>query len=57
MNVATNSQVLHALAQLIRINGQVLKLQSEAFASENKRGKDSAGHFYRANQRNGKPFH
>ena len=50
MNVATNSQVLHALTQLIRINGQILKTQSEDFASQNKRGKDSAGHFYRANR-------
>ena len=50
MNVATNSQVLHALTQLIRINGQILKMQSEDFASQNKRGKDSAGHFYRVNR-------
>ena len=50
MNVAANSQVLHAVTQLIRINGQILKMQSEDFASQNKRGKDSAGHFLRANR-------
>ena len=50
MAAVTNSQILHALSQLIRINGQMLKLQSESFASQNKRGKDSAGHFNEVNR-------
>ena len=54
MSAVTSSQILHALSQLIRINGQMLKLQSEAFASQNKLGKDSARHFEAVNQDMGK---
>ncbi len=50
MSAVTNSQILHALSQLIRINGQMLKLQSEAFASQNKQGKESVGRFEEINQ-------
>lgn len=49
MVVVTNSQILHTLSQLVRINGQMLKLQSEKFASKNKEGKDSVGHFNKIN--------
>ena len=45
MAAVANSQILHSLSQLIRINAQMLKLQSEAFANENRSGKDSANHF------------
>ena len=34
-----NTQILHAISQLIKINGQMLKLQSEAFRLEKKHGK------------------
>ncbi len=50
MTAVTNSQILHALSQLIRINGQILKLQSETLAEKNKHSKDSARHFNRINQ-------
>ena len=56
MAAAGNSQILHALSQLIRINGQILKLQSEILASENKRGKDSLEHFNRFNEGMKKSF-
>lgn len=49
LSAATNAQVLHALAQLLKVNGQILKLQSEAFAMDNKRAKDAAYHFNRVN--------
>lgn len=41
MNAETNAQILHTLNQLLRINGQMLKLQSETLAMNNKQGKDS----------------
>ncbi len=50
MTAVTNSQILHALSQLIKINGQILKLQSETLAEKNKAGKDSAKHFNRINE-------
>ncbi len=49
MAAVTNSQILHALSQLIRINGQILKLQSEFLATGNKSSKDSASHFNQIN--------
>ena len=47
MTAQMSAQILHALNQLIRINSQVLKLQSERLASETKGAKDSARHFNR----------
>lgn len=41
MTAETNAQILHTLNQLLRINGQMLKLQSETLAMNNKQGKDS----------------
>jgi hypothetical protein len=49
MNAETNSKILHTLNQLLRINGQILKLQSENLAMNNKAGKDSVGHFNKIN--------
>jgi hypothetical protein len=49
MNAETNSKILHTLNQLLRINGQILKLQSESLAMNNKAGKDSVGHFNKIN--------
>ena len=51
-----NSQILHALSQLIKINGQILKLQSEILASQNKQGKDTLEHFNRFNEGMKKSF-
>lgn len=45
MNAEVNAQILHTLNQLLRVNGQILKLQSETLAMNNKEGKDSiVGH-------------
>lgn len=46
---STQAQVLHSLSQLLKVNGQLLKLQSEQFAMENKASKDSVGHFNKIN--------
>ena len=49
MNAEINAQILHTLNQLLRINGQMLKLQGEGLGLSNKRGKDSAEHFNHIN--------
>lgn len=49
MNAETNAKILHTLNQLLRINGQILKLQGENLAMMNKQGKDSVGHFNKIN--------
>ena len=54
MAAVTNSQILHAISQLIRINGQMLKLQSEAFGLENRRGKAKVNHFNQINRELGR---
>ena len=41
MNVETNAKILHTLNQLLKVNGKMLKLQSEQLAMTNKNGKDS----------------
>ena len=41
MSAQMNAQILHSLNQLIRINSQMLKLQSEQLAVSTKRDKDS----------------
>ena len=56
MTAQTSAQILHALNQLIRINSQILRLQSERMASENKEGKDSARHFDKVNRDMGAVF-
>ena len=50
MAAVTNSQILHAITQLIKINGQMLKLQSEAFGLENSQGKAEVEQFNLINQ-------
>lgn len=54
MAAVTNSQILHAVSQLIKINGQMLKLQSEAFGMENRQGKEEVEHFNRINNELGR---
>jgi hypothetical protein len=49
INAQTNAQILHSLNQLIKINGQILKLQGESFAVVNKEGKDSSHSFNKSN--------
>jgi hypothetical protein len=48
MNAQTSAQILHSINQLIKVNGQLLKLQSESFALTNKVGKDSTEGFNKA---------
>jgi len=48
MNAQTSAQILHSVNQLIKVNGQLLKLQSESFALTNKGGKDSTEGFNKA---------
>jgi len=40
MNVEVNSAILHSLNQLIKINGQMLKVQAEVLATNNKGEKE-----------------
>jgi hypothetical protein len=49
MSAETNAKILHTLNQILRINGQILKLQGENLAMLNKDGKDSVGHFNKIN--------
>lgn len=46
---STNAQILHTLSQLLKLNGQALKMQSEEFALYNKQEKDSVGQFNKVN--------
>lgn len=41
VNVQTNAAILHTLNQLLKVNGQMLKLQSESLALNNKTAKES----------------
>ncbi|MBF0362739.1 MAG: hypothetical protein HQK49_17100 [Oligoflexia bacterium] len=45
MNVQVNSQILSTLTQLLRVNGQLLKLQSETMGIRSKEGKESSEHY------------
>ena len=44
--VSTNAQILHAINQLIKINGQLLRLQSRELALENKNEKEQVRNFH-----------
>lgn len=45
INAQVSAEILHTLNQLLKINGQMLKLQSENLAASNKSEKDSVRHF------------
>jgi hypothetical protein len=45
LTAATSAQILHSLSQLLRVDGEMLKLQSEQLALNNHRDKDSVQHF------------
>ena len=47
MTAQMSAQILHALNQLIRINAQILQLQSEQLALNTKEGKDMGRNFNR----------
>lgn len=44
--VISNAQILHALNQLIKINGQILRLQGQNLAFKNRREKEDVKNFY-----------
>lgn len=45
MNAQMSAQILHSINQLIKVNGQMLKMQSETFAFENKQDKEGVAGF------------
>jgi len=45
MSAQMNAQILHSINQLIKVNGQMLKMQSETFAFENKQDKEGVAGF------------
>ena len=47
MQAETSAQILGSISQLIRLNTQMLKLQSEQFAMQNKTGKTDVANFQR----------
>lgn len=49
MNVRVNAEMLHTLNQILKINAQILKMQSENFALINKDSKESSAHNNKAN--------
>lgn len=56
VNVQTNAAILHTLNQLLRVNGQMLKLQSENLAMTNKTAKESNYHFSKVTKDLGSSF-
>ncbi|MDH4468769.1 MAG: hypothetical protein QE271_11985 [Bacteriovoracaceae bacterium] len=54
MAAQANAQILHSLSQLLRLNGQMLKMQSESFALTNKEEKDSSENFNKTKKDLGK---
>lgn len=56
MQAETSAQILRSLSQLIRLDTQMLKMQSEQFAMSNKGGKDSVNNFQKLNTDFGKSF-
>lgn len=49
INAQASAQILHSLNQLIKINGQILKLQGENFALANMNSKNSSESFNKSN--------
>jgi len=56
MQTEASAQILRSLSQLIRLDTQMLKLQSEQFGMSNKMGKDSVGNFQKLNNDFGQSF-
>ncbi len=56
MQAEMSAEILKSLAQLIRLNTQSLKLQSEQLALTNKTSKDSVANYQRVNQNFGSKF-
>ncbi len=56
VNVQTNAAILHTLNQLLKVNGQMLKLQSEKLAYTNKAAKESNFHYQKVTDDLSKSF-
>ena len=56
MQAETSAEILRSLSQLIRLNTQMLKLQSEQIAMVNKSSKDNIAGFQKINQDLGNGF-
>jgi hypothetical protein len=56
MQVESSAHILKSLNQLIRLNTQMLKLQSESLAMNNKVSKDNVSRFQKIDQDLGKGF-
>lgn len=56
MQAETSAEILRSLSQLIRLNTQLLKMQSEQFAMNNKASKDGVSNFQKVNQDLGSGF-
>jgi len=56
MAAESNAQILHGISQLIRLQGQSLKMQSEEFALKNNREKLSSGNHNKINAQFAKAF-
>lgn len=56
MQAETSAQILRSLSQLIRLNTQILKLQSERMAFDNKQSKDGVANFQKVNRDFGRGF-
>lgn len=56
MQAETSAEILRTLSQLIRLNTQMLKLQSEQIAMANKSAKDNVAGFQKINQDLGAGF-
>ena len=54
VSVETSAAILHSMNQLLRVNGQMLKILSENLAYANKGGKDSILHYNQVNRDLGK---
>ena len=56
MQVEASARILRSLSQLIRLNTQILKLQSEQLAMRNKQGKENVASFQKFNRDLGSGF-
>ncbi len=56
MQAETSAEILRSLSQLIRLNTQLLKLQSEQLAMSNKTSKEGVANFQKVNQDLGRGF-
>lgn len=56
MQAETSAEILRTLSQLVRLNTQILKLQSESLAMNNKNSKEAVSNFQKVNRDLGSGF-